>query len=206
MREAGRILALVLLFGALVLTACGPAPALPVLGERVIDARTGRATDYRAPDFRLTTHRGATLSEADLAGRVHVVDFFFTACPTICPTMTRHLRLVQAAFTDGVGPSILSHTIDPRRDTPERLRDYAGKNAIESADWHLLTGEQQDIFDLSRGYKVQAYGGDNSGNDIFHDGTFVLLDGQRRIRGYYDGLNGADVERLINDIKTLLHE
>ena len=136
-----------------------------------------------------------------------MVDFFFTSCPTICPQMTNHLKLVEQAFLQEDRVGIISISIDPKNDTPERLLEYSKNYDINTDRWNLLTGCDDIIFELAKDYKVRAFD-DSSEEEInlIHDGTFVLVDGQQRIRGYYNGLEDEDTERLINDIKILLKE
>jgi protein SCO1/2 len=179
--------------------------ALPILGETSVDPSTGEAVHYRAPDFVLTGQNGELFSQKDVRGKIHVVDFFFTSCPTICPQMTTHLKDVQEQFEGNDRVSILSYSIDGANDTPEVLSNYAETYGIDQKQWKLLTGNPSDIFELSRGYKVMAFD-DSLGNDrnLVHDGTFVLLDSRRRIRGYYNGLDPEDTQRLISDMKILL--
>ncbi len=182
--------------------------ALPILGEMVEDPESGKMVHYQAPTFQLTNQLNELVSEQTVAGKVQVVDFFFTSCPTICPQMTGNLKLVEEAFAKEEQLALLSFSIDSRHDTPERLMKYAERYDIDHQKWSLLTGDSDIIFDLAQDYKVRAFDDSSPGfdNNLFHDGTFILVDGDRHIRGYYNGLDVSDTNRLIDDIKKLLPE
>jgi protein SCO1/2 len=181
---------------------------LPILGEKVIDPVSGQLTHYKAPIFELTNQSNQVISNQEFENKIQVVDFFFTSCPTICPQMTNHLTLVQEAFAKEKEVAIISYSINPKYDTPEKLLKYAERYDIDNKKWSLLTGDSEKIFELAKDYKVSAFDDSNSENEdnLIHDGTFVLVDGNRHIRGYYNGLELSDVNRLIKDIKRLLKE
>ena len=153
----------------------------------------------------MTNQNNSGVDSRTFEGKIQVIDFFFTSCPTICPKMTSHLKLVEAAFEHEARVQILSFSIDPKNDTPERLVAYADQYDIDTANWTFLTSANDQVFELAKDYKVRAF---NDGTpyepSLLHDGTFVLVDGASRIRGYYNGLDLADTKRLINDIKLLL--
>ena len=180
--------------------------SLPILGETTVD-HEGRTVHYRAPDFLFVDQRNQSISEEKFEGKIHVVDFFFTSCPTICPMMTTHLTQIQEHFKEDNRVGILSYSIDPQHDTPQKLEAYAQLYDIDPEKWSMLTGASTDVFELAKDYKVMAFD-DSVGEtpNLIHDGTFVLVDGQRRIRGYYNGLEQLDVHRLIEDIELLLKE
>ncbi|MEM9337113.1 MAG: SCO family protein [Bacteroidota bacterium] len=178
--------------------------SLPILGEPSIDDN-GDLVHYKAPSFSFTDQLNQHVSNEDYDGKVHVVDFFFSTCPTICPVMTGHLRLVQDHFEKEDRLGIISYSIDPKHDTPEQLAAYADRYGVDGSKWALLTGYETDVFELAKDYKVRAFDDSMGGqSNILHDGTFVLIDDQRRIRGYYNGLEKTDVSRLIGDIEQLL--
>ena len=179
--------------------------SLPILGERTTDPFTGDIVYYQAPEFNLVSQHGEAFSNADVNGKIHVVDFFFTSCPTICPKMTTHLKVVQNHFKGDSRVQMVSYSIDGGNDTPEVLNSYANAFQIDTEQWELLTGNPEQIFEVAKGYKVRAFD-DSVGEqaNLIHDGTFVLLDGKRRIRGYYNGLEFADTQRLIDDMEILL--
>ena len=192
---------------ALILWSCSEQKSLPILGESQTDPISGALMAYRAPEFELTNQLNQTTSSALLEGKIQVVDFFFTSCPTICPKMTTHLKLVQEAFIDQQEVAIISYSIDAAHDDPARLKRYADSYEIDHSKWKLLTGDQNTILELAKDYKVRAFDDSSDlGPNLIHDGTFVLVDQQRRIRGYYNGLDLLDTQALISDINLLLNE
>lgn len=195
----------VLLFFLSMYLGCTDPNTLPILGETSIDPISGRIIYYQAPEFQLTNQSNLTTSQSDFDHKIKVVDFFFTRCPTICPVMTDHLKLVEKAFKEENRVAIISYSIDAKNDTPDQLKNYSQNHEIDTGKWTFLTGDSAIIFELSKEYKVRAFK-DNQDNQesLLHDGTFVLVDGKRRIRGYYNGLSITDTERLILDIRKLL--
>ncbi|PRX57607.1 SCO family protein [Flagellimonas meridianipacifica] len=200
----------ILLFLFLVLAGCQNYESkeigmLPILGETSVHPVTGETIYYQAPEFTLTSQYANLYSSDELEGKIHVVDFFFTSCPSICPKMTRHLQEVQNHFKNDHRIQILSYSIDGMNDTPEVLNAYSNSYEVDGNQWKLLTGEPGEVFELSKGYKVMAYDDDFMGQrNLVHDGTFVLLDDKRRIRGYYNGLELEDTQRMISDMELLL--
>lgn len=203
-----RTISCYLFFGSLLLLiSCSNQQSLPILGETSIDEHTGELVYYTAPEFQLINQLNSVSTNDNFKGKIQVIDFFFTSCPSICPKMTSHLRIIEEAFSENDKVHIISYSIDPKTDTPERLQAYANSYEIDSNKWTFLTGDSETIFDLSKDYKVRAFDDNNwQGTNLIHDGTFVLVDSERRIRGYYNGLEKAETDRLINDINILLKE
>ena len=137
-----------------------------------------------------------------------VADFFFTACPGICPRLTKSMGVIQAAFQDNESVVLLSHSVTPDIDSIPRLKAYAISHHVQSSQWHLLTGDRKEIYAIARhGYFADEETGLKKGPDEFlHTENFILIDPLRRIRGVYNGTNPAEVERLIEDIKILKNE
>lgn len=177
---------------------------LPVFGKEV--SISNNKVDHRIPAFELVNQDGQS-SNIDLwNGKIVVVDFFFSHCPSICPKMTASLKSVQNAF-DEKEIWITSFSIDPERDDPEQLKKYAGKFQINTANWQLLTGDKKDIYKLARnGFMIVATDGDGGEDDFIHSEKLVLIDKQKRIRGYYNGTDKQEVTKLIQDIKKLRSE
>ena len=177
---------------------------VPILGQ-TSTTFLGNTIYEKVPGFELTNQFGEMISDKQFDNKIQVVDFFFTKCPTICPMMTRHLKDVQDQFQNEDKLAIISYSIDAENDTPEQLKSYAEQYEINTNQWSLVTGNQEEIFELAKGFKVRAF--DDSfedENSLIHDGTFVLLDQKRRVRGYYNGLDKKDTQRLIKDIEKLL--
>jgi protein SCO1 len=170
-----------------------------------------------APKFELTDQNKTLISNKDYAGKVYVLEFFFTTCPTICPKMNMNMLTIQNAFFGNPNFGIVSITINPDNDTPEVLKEHAQKLGVKSSNWHFLTGDKNKIFDLAnKGFNV--YVGQNSkvNGGFEHSGLFALIDKNGDIRCrkdnfgnpilYYDGIEKEGVRNLQQDIAILLKE
>lgn len=180
------------------LASCGKAEKLPEYGD----------LDDKPELLELTfvNQDGNSVTMNDYAGRVRVVDFIFTHCPTICPGMTAEMRRVQVAHeVAGDALHFLSFSVDPERDTVEQLQFYADLYEADTRNWHFLTGNKKDIYRIAReGYMVTALEGDGGPDDFIHSPLFVLVDDENNIRGYYDGTDTAKMTLLKKDIFKLL--
>lgn len=163
-------------------------------------------------DFELIDSGGEKVQRDDLLGRVWVADFFFTSCAGICPMMSKRMAELQAGLDADEQVTLVSISVDPERDQPERLRRYAAKYEADPLRWWFLTGDKRDIYRLSQesfhlGVEDAPVDGREPGmEDVLHSSRFVLLDRKSRIRGYYDGEEPNTVERLLADIRRLLKE
>lgn len=157
--------------------------------------------------FELITHSGSTFSSSQLNGKIYVADFFFATCQTICPKMTMQMKRVQEAFKNDTTILLISHTVNPAHDTVDVLRAYADEYGAADGKWFFLTGDKKTIYDLARhSYFVTALPGDGGPHDFIHSEKLILVDPDKRIRGYYDGTEIEDVNRLIEEIKVLQWE
>lgn len=164
-----------------------PEPPLPVLGA--------------VPGFRFVDQDGRPFSRASLAGRPWVADFIFTRCPSVCPRMTRTLAELRPRLGEQV--ELVSFSVDPDFDTPERLRRFAAAHGAEAQRWHFLTGPSTEVQKaVTDGFKipVDRTGGEDDFLSIVHGVHLVLVDGQGRIRGYYDSTDPDALERLVRDV------
>ena len=166
------------------------------------------ANFHRVSDFSFIDQDAKHVSQNDMQGKIYVASFFFTSCPGICPRMRSQLAKVQAQFIDDNKVSIISHSIQPKNDTVQVLREYADKNGVVSGKWHLVTGERDAIYRLARNdyFANEDLGEYVSKKDFLHTENLVLVDVNRHIRGIYNGLNNTSVGHLIEDIKTLRSE
>lgn len=179
------------------LAACEQKKQLPVLG----------AAGHTVPAFELTDQDGNRVTNATFKGKIYVADFFFTSCPTICPKMQVQMQRVNEKFRDNPDVLLLSHSIDPRHDTPSVLKTYAENLDADSRKWHFVTGDKEKIFGLGqRGYMVTAKDDPTAPGGILHSGALILVDRQQRIRGFYDGTQPNEVTNLLYDIEALLKE
>ncbi|MUP44503.1 SCO family protein [Gramella sp. BOM4] len=180
----------------------------------------------KAPEFIFVNQDGDTISNDYYDGKVYLVEFFFTTCPTICPIMNRNLVEIQDEFDDRKDFGIASISIDPSHDTPEVLSDYAESYGIDHPHWNLLTGEKEDIYQLAnQGFGIYAGEDAEVPGGFAHQGMFVLVDQEGYIRSrtdefgnpliYYRGsvernksvARGEEepqIDMLISDIKQLL--
>jgi protein SCO1/2 len=158
------------------------------------------------PDFTLTNQLGQQVSLHDVKGKIVVADFFFTHCPSFCPTLTRNMQHLQQMFlTNDTIVQFVSFSVDPERDSVPVLKAYADRFGVLHHNWWMLTGSKDSIYTLAeRDFKVAA---EDSGHQNFvHTDRMVLLDKDRLIRGYYNGQDTADMARLAGDIVLLTLE
>jgi len=172
---------------------------------------SGLPVYWSVPDFRLTADDGKPITLSDLKGKVWVAEFFFASCAGICLDMNRNMERVQKAFADNPDVRLVSFTVDPQNDTPEILREYRKNfNAVEGK-WVFVTGDKKAIYRLARhGFKVAAAEvkpqDEGGATDFIHSDRFILVDRKGRIRGFYNGTDKKQVEKLIADIRKLLRE
>lgn len=160
---------------------------------------------HRIPEFELLNQRGETVTEAAMDGKITVASFFFTSCGGICPKMTASLKRIDAELA-GEDVLLLTHTVMPSTDTVAALRAYTARHDISSERWHFLTGERSMIYALGRrAYFAEEDLGEAAGDDDFlHSENLVLVDGDRHLRGVYNGLDESSVGLLLADVRTLL--
>lgn len=170
-----------------------------------------------APKFELTNQNNVKISNETYKGKVYVLEFFFTTCPSICPKMNMSMLEIEKTFFGNPNFGIVSITIDPKHDTPQVLKDHAKLLGVKSSTWNFLTGDREVIMDLSnKGFNL--YAGENSkvSGGFEHSGLFALIDKDGNIRCrkddfgnpniYYDGLDKKGVRDIQEDIKILLEE
>lgn len=160
---------------------------------------------HRIGDFSLQDQNGEVFSRVDVTGKIHVADFFFTSCGSICPRMTNNMKLVEEAFRNDTGVALLSYSVTPWQDSVPVLKEYAEYQGITSPNWHLLTGPKSEIYTLARRsyFAEQEIGFTKDSTEFLHTEHFILVDKTGRIRGIYNGTIQLDVEQLIADIKLL---
>jgi len=180
--------------------------------------RGKRQTDtvwHTVKDFTLTNQEGKTITWADLKGKIVIADLFFTRCPTICPGMTRNMKRLAESIHNGkrVGDRsnhfvhFISFSINPERDSVSRLKGWADRFQINPDQWWLLTGKKQDIYDLALNeLKVGLQDGEGVDTSFIHSDKFILIDSNRHVRGFYDGLDSASLSRLSSDLVLLTME
>ena len=166
---------------------------------------------HKIGDFAFLNQDGKKISQKDIVGKVFVAEYFFTTCGTICPVMNKQMQRVQTAFKSEKNLKILSFTVNPEVDTVAQMKRYAEEHGANATQWHFLTGTKEKLYHLARTSffvlkPAEAENLGDAGSDFIHTNNFVLVDKERRIRGYYDGTNPKSVDKLIRDIAVLLGE
>lgn len=186
---------------------------LPIYGSKqpvtkTVDGKNVSDTIYQTiPNFKFVNQYGDTITKKNLDGDIYVADFFFTTCPSICPTMARNMLKVYNTFKSTGDFKIISHTIDPKHDSVPILKKYADKLGVTGSTWWFLQGKKEDTYSLAEKNYLVAVKEDNSAaGGYVHAGYFVLVDKQKRVRGAYNGTDPKEVDQLIEDIKTLQTE
>lgn len=185
---------------------------LPVLGpykviDNIVDGRLVTDTVFtQIRPFTFIDQDGVAITEELIDGKVCVVDFFFTSCPTICPKMKQQMLRIYEAYEGESDLILLSHSIDPKRDSVGRLKEFAQKLNVETNRWHFMTGERDSIYSMAKHYMIAVQKDDLAPGGFAHSGTFLLMDRNRQIRGIYDGVDPEAVDKLMDDIKLVLAE
>ena len=157
--------------------------------------------------IQLVNQNGAIVTQDTYENKIYVADFFFTTCPSICPIMTDHMYEIQQEFINDDEVMLLSHSVTPKIDSVAQLKRYAIENGVIDKKWNLVTGDKKQIYKLARkSYLAVKTSGNGDEFDMIHTENFMLIDKKRQIRGFYDGTNPDDIERLLKDIKILKKE
>ncbi len=169
--------------------------SLPVLGE----------PGHTAGSFSLVNQDGDTVTAESVRHKVTVAEYFFTSCPSICPVMNKNLKELYDRYGHRPDFVILSHTVDPDRDSVPVLKAYAKRLDVVSPGWQFLTGDKNALYSgAARDYLLSA--GDSGSPEFIHTQYVALLDKQRRVRGFYDATDKEMIRKLNGDIKRLLEE
>lgn len=190
---------------ALFLSSCNTKEQkLPILGER--DFVNGDTVYATIPPFHFINQDSLPISNETYAGKVYVVDFFFTHCPTICPKVKKNMLRIYEKYSSNDKVLLLSHSIDPLRDTVGRLREYAEKMKIDSRKWSLVTGDKFEIYNIANRYFAIAKEDPEAPGGFDHSGNIILVDSRGRVRSFGDGTDADAVNKLMLDIDLLLKE
>jgi len=176
------LLAVVITVG---LAGCAKITPLPVLGQ--------------IPQFQLTLQSDQPFDSRILDGHVWVANFIYTTCDGPCPMMSHQMRGIQNSTQSTPEVKLVSFTVDPARDTPPVLAKYAAHFKADFSRWYFLTGEMEKLNDLG----VNAFKMNNVDGSMSHSTRFVLVDGKRRIRGYYISSDDGFPKNLLHDIRQL---
>lgn len=165
-------------------------------------------TLHTISNFEFSNQNNQKITAQNLKGKIHVANFFFTICPSLCPKIMGNMKQVQAAFKTDKNVLITSYSVMPSRDSVPVLREYANKNKIIDHKWLLMTGDKKQIYDIARKsyFADENLGIQKGENDFLHTENFILVDKNLHIRGIYNGTLQLEIEQLIKDIKTLESE
>lgn len=177
---------------------------LPILGNHLVDPATGDTTYHHIPTFAFTNQDGQTIDNASFEGKAYVADLFFISCPTICPKVAKQMKRIYDKYETDDRLALLSHTIDPKRDTVERLKKYAEGLGVKAPKWHFVTGEKDKIYDIAQDYMSIAREDENAPGGFDHSGWLLLIDKNFHIRSFCNGTEAEAVDQFMKDIDLLL--
>jgi protein SCO1/2 len=187
-----------------------PKKRLPIynpsmVNPELVDSTIQHISKYhKIADFSFVNQNGEIVTQEDYKNKIYVADFFFTTCPTICPIMQDNMVILQEKFKENPEVMLLSHTVMPHIDSVPVLKQYALEKGVIDSKWNLVTGKKEDIFYIARkSYLAVKTETEGEWYDMVHTENFILVDEERRIRGFYDGTKTEDIERLIGDIEFL---
>lgn len=176
----------------------------PVFIENEADVKT--KISHTISDFSFLNQDSLEVSQATIDGKIHVANFIFTSCGSICPTMTKNMKTVSDGLKNDI--VFLSYSVTPWIDKPSVLKKFKAKNKIENSNWHFLTGSKSAIYQLARKsyFAEEDIGFSKDSTEFLHTEHFILVDKTKRIRGIYNGTLALEMQQLIEDIKTLKAE
>mgnify|MGYP001472289975 FL=1 len=186
-----------------------PVERLPIyqpasVNSELVDTTIVHKINYhKISDFSLTNQNGETVTQSKYDNKIYVADFFFTTCQSICPIMTKNMKDIQDKLIKDSEVLLLSHTVFPEIDSVEVLKKYAVENEVIDSKWDLVTGDKKEIYDLARKSYLAAKDNNFGEYEMIHTENFVLIDKKKQIRGFYDGTNKEEIDRLYKDIKIL---
>ena len=194
------------LISLFILASCN-SESLPYIGRTDIDPETNKETKHTVSSFSFMNQDSILITEDYLKNKITVVDFFFTTCPTICPEMTKNMRGLQEEWKENKSIQFLSHTVDPKTDTPKKLKGFANFFKADTKNWNFVTGKKSELYDLGfHSYMVTTDEDDIAPGGFIHSSLFILVDGDLHIRGIYDGLEEEELTKLNKDVTLLINE
>jgi|TARA_B110000196_G_scaffold69847_1_gene59627 protein SCO1/2 len=178
------------------------------VNPRLVDFSMKHITkDHTIADFELTNQNGEKITNKNYKDKIYVADFFFTRCQTICINMAYNMGELQNLYKKDTEIMFLSHSVTPEIDSVTVLKEYADRKGVIDGKWNITTGAKKHIYELARkSYFAVLDEGNGDENDFIHTEQFVLVDKEKRIRGYYDGTEKEDMEKLKKDILLLKEE
>jgi protein SCO1/2 len=163
---------------------------------------------HQIANFAFKNQDNQTITQKNIKGKIHVADFFFTSCGSICPIMTNHMKKIASAFKDDKNIVLLSYSVTPWLDSVQILKKYAERYQVNNQNWHFLTGSKANIYTLARKsyFAEEDLGFTKDSTNFLHTEHFLLIDKNKRIRGIYNGTLLLEIEQLIKDIAILKKE
>ena len=186
-----------------------PAETLPIyqpafVNEKLVDSSIIHISKYhKISDFKLTNQNGEEITQENYRNKIYVADFFFTTCQDICPIMTKNMYRLQEELKNDKEILFLSHTVIPKIDNVERLKEYAIENNVDDSKWNLVTGDKKQIYELARKSYLAVEDSKFEKFDMIHTENFMLIDKEKQIRGFYDGTDDKEIDKLLSDIQIL---
>lgn len=161
--------------------------------------------NHKIDDFSFLNQDSIQINQKIFEGKIHIANFIFTSCGSICPTMTKNLKIVNDSLANKKNIVFLSYSVTPWIDKPYILKKYKRENEIENKNWHFLTGNKADIYNLARQsyFAEEDLGFSKDSTEFLHTEHFILVDRNKRIRGIYNGTLTLDMQHLLDDIRTL---
>ena len=210
----GPLILIMTFFSIIVLTSfyfiLQPKVILPIyspnmVSQELVDEEIRFVKKYhKIADFSLINQNGENISEKNYQNKIYIADFFFTTCPSICPIMTDNMVYLQKKLLKNKNILLVSFSVTPEVDNVEVLKNYALEKGVLDSKWNLLTGNKKMIYELARkSYLVAKNDGDGGKYDMIHTENFILIDKEKRIRGFYDGTNNEEMNKLLSDIQIL---
>lgn len=177
---------------------------LPYIGER--EVVNGDSIYTKIPDFSFLNQDSIAVTNQSFEGKIRIADFFFTSCPTICPKLAKQMLRIYDKFKSDDRVTLISHTIDPKRDTPSRLKQYAQKLEVAAPKWQFVTGNKKELHEIANDYYSIALDNADAPGGFDHSGRIILVDKNRHVRAFCDGTDPISVEKFMEDIDLLLSE
>jgi len=164
--------------------------------------------NHTITDFSFRDQDSILISQKNIEGKIHIANFIFTTCGSICPKMTTNLKIVNDSLKSHSDIVLLSYSVTPWIDTPSVLKKYKARNDITNPNWHFLTGSKNDIYSLARKsyFAEEDIGFSKDSSEFLHTEHFILVDKTKRIRGIYNGTLELEMQQMLDDIKNLENE
>lgn len=176
---------------------------LPILGNT--EVVEGDTIYHQIPDFRFVNQDSMWITNETFAEKIYIADFFFTSCPSICPKVKKNMLRMYERYNGNPNIRFVSHSIDTKRDTVGRLKQYATLLEVDGEFWHFVTGDKNALFDIADEYFVSALEDPGAPGGFDHSGRIILVDQNRHIRSFCNGTDAEEVDLFMKDIDRLLN-